>query len=67
MTLIRCAVEWLHAISYFQLKQIDYFILFAACYLHDISMVSLPHTEKFYIGTNPEADQIYTDLELQLT
>ena len=67
VTLIRCAVEWLHAISYFQLKQIDYFILFAACYLHDISMVSLPHTEKFYVGTNPEADQIFTDLELQLT
>lgn len=67
VTLIRCAVEWLHAISYFQLKRIDYFILFAACYLHDISMVSLPHTEKFYVGTNPEADQIYTDLELQLT
>lgn len=67
VTLIRCAVEWLHAISYFQLKRIDYFILFVACYLHDISMVSLPHTEKFYVGTNPEADQIYTDLELQLT
>lgn len=67
VTLIRCAVEWLHAISYFQLKQIDYFILFAACYLHDISMVSLPHTEKFYVGTNPETDQIYTDLELKLT
>lgn len=66
VTLIRRAVEWLHAISYFQLKLIDCFILFAACYLHDISMVSLPHTEKFYVGTDPEADQIYTDLELQL-
>lgn len=67
VTLIRCAVEWLHAISYFKLKQIDYFILFAACYLHDISMVSLPRTEKFYIGENTAADKIYTDLELQLT
>lgn len=67
VTIIRCAVEWLHAISYFQLKKIDYFILFAACYLHDISMVSLPHAEEFYTGTNPEADQIYTDLEVQLT
>lgn len=66
VTLIRCSIEWLHAISYFKLKQIDYFILFAACYLHDISMVSLPHTEKFYTEKNPTTDQIYTNLELQL-
>lgn len=66
VTLIQRAVEWLHAVSYFKLKQIDCFILFAACYLHDISMVSLPHTEDFYTGKNLTADQIYTDLELRL-
>lgn len=66
VTLIRCAVEWLHAISYFKLKQIDYFILFAACYLHDISMVTLPCAEKFYSGKNATANQIYTDLQLHL-
>ncbi len=66
VTLIRSSIEWLHAISYFSLKQIDYFILFVSCYLHDISMVSLPHTEKFYTGRNPKADQIYTELESQL-
>lgn len=66
VTLIHRSIEWIRAISYFKLKQQDYFILFAACYLHDISMVSLPHTDKFYIGKSLEAKQIYTDLKLQL-
>ena len=61
VSLIRSSIQLLHAISYFKLKQIDYFILFAACYLHDISMVSLPDTSKFYTGNNEGANCIYTE------
>lgn len=60
--LIRLCIRWLHAVSFFELKKIDYFILFAACYLHDISMVTLPEPEKFYAGTDTEADEIFTGI-----
>ena len=63
VTLIQLAVSWLHAISAFTLKRIDYFILFAACYLHDISMVSLPDYSKLYIDPDAEATRIFTELE----
>lgn len=66
VTLIQKAVQWLHAISYFNLKQNDYFVLFAACYLHDISMVSLPQYAKFYTTRDPWAVQILTELLAEL-
>lgn len=66
VTLIQKAVQWLHAISYFNLKQNDYFVLFAACYLHDISMVSLPQYAKFYTTKDPWAIQILTELLAEL-
>lgn len=61
VSLIRSSIKLLHAISYFKIKQIDYFILFASCYLHDISMVTLPDISKFYMGSNEKANCIYTD------
>lgn len=60
VSLIRSSIRLLHAISYFELKQIDYFVLFAACYLHDISMVSLADPNAFIIGNNEKADLIYS-------
>lgn len=45
--LIKNSIEMVRAINYFKLKKIDYFILFAACYLHDISMVSIPDLDTF--------------------
>lgn len=66
VTLIQIAVRWIHTISYFNLKKNDYFILFAACYLHDISMVTLPDYSNFYANDNDNADQILSDVELQL-
>lgn len=40
--LIKSAIEMVRAINYFKLKTVDYYILFIACYLHDISMVNIP-------------------------
>lgn len=60
VTLIRLVVRWIHAVSYFKLKKIDYYILFSACYLHDISMVSLPDAEDFYLNESEASNSIET-------
>lgn len=60
VSLIRSAIRLLHTISYFELKKIDYFVLFASCYLHDISMVSLADPNTFIIDDNENANLIYS-------
>ena len=45
--LIILSMEIIRRIDYFQLKQLDYYILFLACYLHDISMVIHPDLQRF--------------------
>lgn len=45
--LIMLSMEIIRRIDYFQLKQLDYYILFLACYLHDISMVIHPDLQQF--------------------
>ena len=42
VTLIAKTLELTNRIDYFVLKDIDFYILFLACYLHDISMVVHP-------------------------
>lgn len=42
VTLITKSLELTNRIDYFALKNVDYYILFLACYLHDISMVIHP-------------------------
>lgn len=42
VTLIHKSLELTGRIDYFALKKVDYYILFLACYLHDISMVIHP-------------------------
>lgn len=42
VTLIMKSIELTNRIDYFVLKDIDFYILFLACYLHDISMVIHP-------------------------
>lgn len=42
VTLITKSIELTNRIDYFLLKNVDYYILFLACYLHDISMVLHP-------------------------
>lgn len=61
VALIKSSIQLLHAISYFKIKQIDYYALFAACYLHDISMVTLPDSSKFFAANDENANCIYTE------
>ncbi len=42
VTLINKSLELINRIDYFTLKDVDYYVLFLACYLHDISMVIHP-------------------------
>lgn len=42
VTLIMKSLELTNRIDYFELKDVDFYILFLACYLHDISMVIHP-------------------------
>lgn len=60
VTLIQNARNVISTISHFELKAIDYFILFAACYLHDISMVTFPDYKTLYTEDNEETNLIAT-------
>ena len=61
VNLIKNSIQILHSISYFKLKKIDYYILFSACYLHDISMVTLPDFNCFSFADDDVSNLIYTD------
>ncbi len=50
ITLIKQCVKLLKVIDYISIKQDDYYILFLACYLHDISMVIHPDIREFNHG-----------------
>lgn len=50
ITLAKWIVRIVKAVDYFSIKQLDYYILFLACYLHDISMVLHPDVRSFCIG-----------------
>lgn len=41
IVLIRNIVKLIHAISFLKVSSLDFYILFLACYLHDISMVKI--------------------------
>ncbi|WP_059026802.1 HD domain-containing protein [Gabonibacter massiliensis] len=57
--LIKLVTKLMRAINFLTLKQSDYFILFSACYLHDISMVIYPDIYQF-IPDKKKSEQIYT-------
>lgn len=50
VTLINQAIHIVKTIDYFAIKPVDYYILFLACYLHDISMVI--HPELYELGSS---------------
>ena len=50
VTLINKSLEITNRIDYFVLKDIDYYVLFLACYLHDISMVIHPDLGRLSSG-----------------
>lgn len=58
--LIQQSLKLTRAIDYFRLKDIDFYLLFLACYLHDISMVVHPNLESFTSDSNA-SDSIYTE------
>lgn len=50
ITLIKQCIKLTKVIDYIGIKQDDYYILFLACYLHDISMVIHPNLRDFNHG-----------------
>jgi hypothetical protein len=60
INLIDNSIHLIHSFSYLQLKKLDFYILFASCYLHDISMVSLPDYNMFSNQDNLKSNEIYT-------
>jgi len=58
--LIKNVVRLVNTIDYFSLKKLDFYILFLACYLHDISMVIHPNIEAF-CEENNDTDKIYSN------
>lgn len=65
VTLISKSIDLVKHINYFSLKQVDYFILFIACYLHDISMVIHPNLHEINNGTR-ESQSFITKWILRL-
>lgn len=55
--LIHNVVRTVNNIDYLNLKQYDYFLLFQACYLHDISMIVHPDVSLFN-SADPKAEGI---------
>ena len=58
--LIKNCVQVIQLFSFLQLEKRDYYILFLACYLHDISMVIHPKLTD-YLGDKEKLNLIYTD------
>lgn len=58
--LIKNVVRLVNTIDYFSLKKLDFYILFLACYLHDISMVIHPNIETF-CEENNDTNKIYSN------
>lgn len=50
ITLVKWIVRITKAVDYLSIKRLDFYILFLACYLHDISMVLHPDVRSFCRG-----------------
>jgi hypothetical protein len=57
--LIKSSVNICKMFDFLQIKSIDYYILFLACYLHDISMILQPSVDSF-LENNSQTDEIYS-------
>lgn len=56
--LIKASHKLTQTINYFSIKEIDYYILFMSCYLHDISMVKYPDLKSTFLKGDLEASNI---------
>lgn len=54
---IQNIVKLINTIDFLKISSIDYYILFLACYLHDISMVKIPACDSFLLDTD-KADEL---------
>ena len=61
ISLIKLTKKLTGSFSLLQIKPLDYYLLYAACYLHDISMVTLPNFDNFVSSNSPEVIKIYND------
>ncbi len=57
--LMKSTVNICKMIDFLQLKQLDYYLLFLACYLHDVSMVLQPPLATFLVQ-NDKTNIVYT-------
>jgi len=57
INLIKNVVRLINNVDFLNLKSNDYFLLFNACYLHDISMVIHPNVASFN-DTNSKAEKL---------
>ena len=62
--LIKNCIEIIKSIYFLKITKLDYYILFIACYLHDISMVTIPSLESFN-NKNSDANIISTDFLME--
>ena len=58
--LIQNSLKIIRAIDYIDISKNDYYVLFIACYLHDISMVTFPDLDSIQSGCF-ESNKIYSD------
>jgi len=66
IALINNCVRITKSIDYLSIKSDDYYILFLACYLHDISMVLYPNLDSFS-ETNGKTDLIYSQWKADIS
>ena len=64
--LISNSIKIVKSISFIQISQFDYYILFIACYLHDISMVTIPSLDRFLLDQR-NSNIIYNDFVKEIT
>lgn len=65
MELINLSLKLLKGIEFIEIKENDRYILFLACYLHDISMVMYPVIEEF-CADNTASNILYTEFKEKL-
>lgn len=66
VTLVKNVVRLVNNIDFLNLKSNDYFLLFQACYLHDISMVIHPKLASFN-ECNPKAEHLISNWMYKMT
>lgn len=62
--LIRNIIKIVKVFSYLKITSYDYYLLFIACYLHDISMVRIA-SENDFIFDRGESDEIVTRFDIE--